>query len=283
MSGGSDSSTESAVTPLNENRGRSYSRIRLAVLCGAFLLILVNPFLNCYLQIDFIQGWYQSFGVGSLWFVSPLEGLESLLLTKAIYMPSLVGTLIPVLIALFLGRVFCSWICPVTFILELTDRVRRWISTKRYLRNRLVVAKKVLWFTLIAELVISMIIGAPLFVFLSPPGLIGREIMMLVFFRTVALEGLILVLVVALELITRRLFCRSFCPLGALLAFIGRNRSLRIQLNRNNCTACGRCDRACPMGLKPSVGEGESPYCWNCGECLDCCRHDALRFCWRQE
>lgn len=262
-----------------DNRLR-YTNIRVFVLFGAFLVILVNPFLNYHLHNNFVQGWYQSIGIGSLWFVSPLEGLESLLITRSVYMPSLIGMVIPVTVALFLGRVFCSWVCPVTFILELFDRIRKTLSRKAFLRNRLVVAKKVLWFTLITELVISMIIGAPLFVFLSPPGLVGREVMMLVFFRTLALEGSLLLMIIVLELLTRRFFCRSFCPLGALLAFLGRKRKLRVEVSREHCTKCGRCERSCPMGLVPRLGEGLSPYCWNCGECLDTCRDDALHFTW---
>jgi ferredoxin-type protein NapH len=261
----------------------SWSARRLTVLAAAFLLILINPLLNYYLQIDFIQGWYQSFGLGSLWFVSPLEGLESLLITKTIYMPALIGMLIPVIVALLLGRVFCSWICPVSFILELVDRVRRWISRKRFLQNRLIVAKQVLWFTFIAELLVSMVLGAPLFVFLSPPGLVGREIMMLVFFHALAMEGVILLAVVALELVTRRLFCRSFCPLGGLLALIGGNRRLMVRFDQSSCASCTFCSKSCPMGLHPERGEGLSPYCWNCGECLDSCRHGALSFRWRDE
>ncbi len=251
---------------------------RFTLLTTAFLLILVNPFLNYYLQIDFIQGWYQSFGFGDLWFVSPLEGVESLLITKSFYMPSLVGMLIPVILASLLGRVFCSWICPITFILEISDWLRRRIHRKKGLKNRLIVAKKMLWFTLIAELLLSMILGTPLFVFLSPPGLVGREIMMLVFFRKLAVEGALLILIILLELVTRRFFCRSFCPLGAFLALLGKNRKLRVVLEKNSCTGCGRCDRGCPMGLLPSQNECDSVYCWNCGDCVDACGDDALRF-----
>jgi len=269
---------------LTEERRASYpwARRRLLVLAGAFLLIAVNPLLNYYLHFDFIQGWYQSLGIGRLWFVSPLEGLESLLITKAVYLPAVIGMLIPVLLALLLGRVFCSWLCPVSFLLELLERLRRAVSGRRFLYNRLVLAKRVLWFTLMAELLLSMVLGAPLFVFLSPPGLVGREIMMLVFFHTLALEGLILLLVVALELVTRRMFCRSFCPLGGLLALIGSRRRLVVRYDRESCTGCGICSRSCPMGLKPEEGEGRGPYCWNCGECLDGCRHGALEFTWRE-
>jgi ferredoxin-type protein NapH len=259
---------------------RFYGRWRLAVLTGAFLLILINPFLNYFLHFNFIQGWYQSFGFGSLWFVSPLEGLESLLIAKSVSLPSLIGMAIPVTIALFLGRVFCSWVCPISFILELFDRVRKLVERCKFLRNKLLVAKKVLWFTLIAELLLSLVLGTPLFVFLSPPGLVGREIMMLVFFKKFALEGVIILLIVVLELFTRRFYCRSFCPLGGLIAFLGRKRSLRVHVEPSRCTHCGRCEKACPMGLLPQIGEGTSAYCWNCGECLDSCRHDALKFSW---
>lgn len=266
--------------PVTTPKKKNYGRYRIAVLCGAFLLILINPFFNYFLQQNFVQGWYQSLGIGSLWFVSPLEGLESLLITRSIYLPSIIGMMIPVLLALLLGRVFCSWICPVTFFLEIFDRLRKGISGRRFLRNRLLFAKKVLWFTLVIELVTSMVVGAPLFVFLSPPGLIGREIMMVVFFRTVALEGIIILVIMFLELLTRRFFCRTFCPLGGLLAFLGIKRRLRLHLHKENCTNCKICDLACPMGLQPSTGEGLSAYCWNCGECLDNCHHNALDFRW---
>lgn len=198
-------------------------------------------------------------------------------------MPSLIGMAIPVMIALFLGRVFCSWVCPISFILELFDRTRKAVERRKFLQNKLLVAKKVLWFTLIAELILSLVLGAPLFVFLSPPGLVGREIMMLVFFKKFALEGLIILLIVVLELFTRRCYCRSFCPLGGLLAFLGRKRSLRVHVEPARCTQCGRCEKACPMGLLPNIGEGTSGYCWNCGECLDTCRHDALSFRWERK
>jgi ferredoxin-type protein NapH len=188
---------------------------------------------------------------------------------------------IPVIIAILLGRVFCSWLCPISFILELVDRVRRRLARRPTLNNRLIVAKKVLWFTLIAELLASLVLGAPLFVFLSPPGLVGREMMMAVFFKKLAFEGILIVAILLLEIVTRRFFCRSFCPLGSLLALLGRNRKLRVRLDSANCSACGKCARHCPMGLDPAKGEGDSAYCWNCGECVDTCRDSSLHFHWR--
>ena len=107
--------------------------------------------------------------------------------------------------------------------------------------------------------------------------------MMLAFFHTVALEGVILLLILLLELFTRRFYCRTFRPLGGLLAFLGRKRNLRVHVDQTSCTNCGRCEKACPIGQLPNIGEGTSAYCWNCGECLDSCRHAALLFCWRED
>jgi ferredoxin-type protein NapH len=222
-------------------------RWRLLVQSGAFLLLVVTPFLNFYFQIHFVQGWFQSLGIGKLWIVSPLEGLESLLVAKIIYLPLLIGMAIPVVIALFLGRVFCGWICPIHFLSELSDRLVRLFTHKKLSKDFFILPRSLLWFALIVELVLTMVLGAPLFVFLSPPGLVGREIMRAVFFHTLAWEGLIVVAVLGANLITRRMFCRYLCPLGALLAFLGAKRKLVVSLEHELCSECGLCGRSCPL------------------------------------
>lgn len=125
-----------------------------------------------------------------------------------------------------------------------------------------------------------MILAAPVFVFLSPPGLVGREIMMAVFFHTLALEGVVVLVVLAMNGITKRFFCRYFCPLGAALNVIGAKRKLKIAQDMSLCNGCTLCDRACPLGLTPSSGMADSIYCWNCGECMTVCEPEALTFCW---
>jgi ferredoxin-type protein NapH len=153
------------------------------------------------------------------------------------------------------------------------------IAKTTVLCDRLVLAKRILWFALIGELVLSLILGAPLFVFLSLPGLVGRELMMVVYFHSLAWEGVLVLAVLALELLTRRFYCRYFCPLRGLLALLGIYRKMIVHHRMaGNCTHCGRCDRSCPLGLKPGSGASLSAYCWNCGVCIDQCDHDALHF-----
>ncbi|AEH46069.1 periplasmic nitrate reductase NapH [Thermodesulfatator indicus DSM 15286] len=259
---------------------KNYKRLRFLILFLAFLVILVNPFLNYYFQISFIQGWYQSLSIGKLWFVSPLEGFESILISKTIYLPLLIALLWPVLLASFLGRVFCSWICPISFLSELQERLLKVFKFKRK-RDLIILPRRTIWFTLIGDVILAMILGAPIFVFLSPPGLVGREIMMAVFFHTLAIEGIVILLVLFMNFFTRRFFCRYFCPLGGMLAFLGSKRSLRIIRDKDSCKECRMCERVCPLGLSPLKDESKDVYCWNCGDCLDACRFKALRFHWK--
>ena len=257
---------------------------RYAFLVFCFLIIAVNPFLNYHWDINFVQGWFQSIGIGNLWVVSPLEGLESILTAKFFYMPSLVGMVVPIVVALLMGRVFCSWMCPIEFLSLLTDKILGIFSKKlKYRKGLILLPHKVLWFALATELLLTMVIGYPMFVWWSPPGLVGREIMFYAFYKVITIEVWIVVVVLLLNLLTRRFFCRYLCPLGALLALIGKRRQLVIKYLPDKCINCKVCDTRCPMGIKPSVGESQTVYCWNCAECVDACPTNALKFIWRDD
>jgi len=257
------------------------SRWRNFLQTVAMALLVAIPLVNYFWRFTFVQGWYQSLGIGDLWIVSPLEGLESILVTRTLYLPLLGGLIVPVLSAVILGRVFCSWICPINAFQEFGDRLLRPWTGRQKPRDRWLLPRAVLWFVLVAEIMTTLILGTPLWVFLSPPGLVGREIMTFIFFRTLALEGVVVLVVLAMNLITRRFYCRYLCPLGGLLALLGFRKRLAVALDLSSCTSCRKCDRSCPLGLAPSIGESSTLICWNCGRCVDVCSEGGLDFTWK--
>ncbi len=254
-------------------------RWRSSVQTFSILALVVIPILNYY-DFTFFQGWFQSIAFGGLWIVSPLEGLECILVSRSFYAPLLWGMLIPILLSILLGHVFCSWVCPVNTLQVWTDRLLKpWLKHRN---NRFPIPRALLWYVLAAELILAVVLGKPLFVFLSPPGLVGREIMTIIFFRTVAVEGLLLLAILTANLISRRMFCRSFCPLRGVLALLGSKRRLVVTRVEGAGPGCRRCDKSCPLGLQPSIGESESIYCWNCGRCVDACNDGDLKMIWKR-
>jgi ferredoxin-type protein NapH len=255
-------------------------RWRNATQAGALALLVLVPLANLHLQLDTVQGWYQGMDVAGVSFVSPLEGVESILVARDLYLPLLLGLLPSVLLAVLLGRVFCSWACPINTLSGLMDRVIRLFRRGEAPPARWTLPKRTLWYSLGASLLLVVLAGAPLFAFWSPPGLVGRELMLLVFFGTLAWEGVLILAVLALNAVTPRFFCRYVCPLGGLLAGLGAGRRLRVVHRPKSCTQCGECDRTCPLGLEPGSGGSATTHCWNCGKCVDACgtRGLALRF-----
>lgn len=251
---------------------------RLFVQTSAFLFLLLIPLLNYYLHFTFFQGWYQSVGIGDLWIVSPLEGIESILVSRAFFPPLLVAMVVPLLIAFTMGRVFCGWVCPIHLFSEILEIIRRFIFKGTYPKQRIKLFRQMLIVALIFELFLTVILGAPIFVMLSPPGLVGRELMMIIFFKTLALEGVFILVVLFLNMFSRRSFCRYLCPLGGMLAILGLKRKLRVTVLEDGCVHCKKCQRSCPLGLYAGSGEGESIYCWSCGNCIDNCPHKQLGF-----
>lgn len=69
-----------------------------------------------------------------------------------------------------------------------------------------------------------------------------------------------------------RLFCRFFCPLGALYGFFNRISLLGMKVDPKSCTDCGLCIGKCPMDVR-KVGDHE---CISCGACIDVCPTAAI-------
>ena len=71
-----------------------------------------------------------------------------------------------------------------------------------------------------------------------------------------------------------RVFCRFFCPLGALYALFNKISLVGVKVESSKCTDCGLCIGKCKMDIK-HVGDTE---CIQCGECLGVCPTNAIEW-----
>lgn len=206
------------------------------------------------------------FGVA---FTDPLAALEVMLANREFIGPLFWSVLPLVIVAMILGRIFCSWICPLNTVFELAAKVSK---PARKLENG--------WqpYILLAGFVfMSGAISLPVFTILSPIGILSRA---LVF--GAGLEITLLALLIALELVyAQKTWCKEACPVGALYGIFSRFRLLRIKMDGTKCNSCGACHSACSMGIK--VGSAtplDIMNCTNCGDCISVCPNDAINYCW---
>ena len=88
--------------------------------------------------------------------------------------------------------------------------------------------------------------------------------------------GLVLVAILALGFARRRFWCRTLCPLGALLGLVARAGLFRIRQS-DGCRACSRCTFDCQGAAEPEVTGGwRASECLVCGNCLAACPDGSL-------
>ena len=91
--------------------------------------------------------------------------------------------------------------------------------------------------------------------------------------------GILFLLILAASLRVTRLWCRSICPLGALLGAASRWSVLGLHKDADSCDKCNRCLMHCQGGDDPIGGAPwRKAECLMCMNCVGSCPHDSLVF-----
>lgn len=223
---------------------------------------------------------------GTLWsmcvfgveFTDPLAAAEMLATSKHIHWPLIASIVIPVVITLVLGRVFCSWICPAYLMFELTGKLRALLRFAEITPGEVTFSHKNKYIFLVVGLAVAAVTSAPLFALIYPPAVVSRALHAWIFGTSLAGMLVLLGVMVAFELfVSPRWWCRTMCPGGALYGLLGWARPLRVRLRRDACTGCMDCIPVCEAGINP-ITQSSSIECDNCGVCLRHCEPAALYF-----
>ncbi|UCF91306.1 MAG: 4Fe-4S binding protein [Desulfobacterales bacterium] len=98
-------------------------------------------------------------------------------------------------------------------------------------------------------------------------------------YQTAGFIGLIFLAILFLNRIRPRFWCRTLCPLGALLGLLARFSILRLEKYPEKCTACNRCTQHCQGAASPRPDQAwETAECLACFNCAHVCPEDALAF-----
>jgi polyferredoxin len=91
--------------------------------------------------------------------------------------------------------------------------------------------------------------------------------------------GILFVAILAASLRVTRFWCRSICPLGALLGAVSRWSLLGLHKDPDSCDKCNRCLLHCQGGDDPIGGAPwRKSECLMCMNCVGSCPHSSLEF-----
>jgi ferredoxin-type protein NapH len=246
--------------------------IRRAVQILSLGAMVAVPLLNSR-GISAVSGSFYSVEIGRLLLTDPLIAIQPLLATMSIDPILLDSALIPAGLALVLGRVFCSWVCPQNALSELFDAVNARLGGRRFFM--LTHGPLVRYTALALILAATLLFGFPLASLLSAPGIISVQTARFIYEGTVGLELAFIGCIILAELfLVRRVWCNHLCPVGSMLSLFRFKKTMRVAMveeGEHACIHCRECAKACQLGLNPMGGE-LAPQCHNCGACIDACR-----------
>lgn len=229
-------------------------------------------------DLDALKGTTWSGKLFGLKLSDPLSLLGQVSASFDLHWAFVVTALIPVIVTVLLGRVFCGWICPASFIYELNETLSNWLRKAGLPLGDKRFDKKLKYLVLAAGVILSAVTGAVLFAGIYPPAIVGRELYYAIAQAGFGAGAVFFLLTLLFDLmVARRGFCRYLCPGGALYSLLGRYRIVRIQRIVAQCNDCQKCDAVCEFGLEP-MADGFGQECNNCSACIAVCPTDALKF-----
>ena len=167
--------------------------------------------------------------------------------------------LLILILTLLFGRFYCSFLCPLGLVQEfflLPFKGRKGTLPKG---GRLALGG-ILWGLFLAGASWSFWLLDPFTLFMRGFG--GGKAS---FWIPLIIFGVLFLLV----LWKGRIFCNSFCPVGALLGGISRFALFPLQIH-SNCVGCGKCVKKCPAGSITGEGKEKKLDPSSCILCLDC-------------
>lgn len=219
--------------------------------------------------------------------LNPLQAVTAMVAARQ-FIGSYWPALLTVVVTLLVGRVWCGWFCPLGAVLELFGRKGRRIRWQR-LRE----LKYVILFTIL----VMAFFGSLAFMYFEPITILVRGLTAifkpaLSYFQLEDKKDFVLpgiswwsiaipfVLVLLLNLIERRFWCRYLCPLGALIGLGSKFAWVKRLVNQKSCVKCGECAALCTMGAISDQRDFTSDPA-ECIMCMDCavpCPKAAITF-----
>ena len=192
--------------------------------------------------------------------------------------------LLQFLTSLFLGRVFCGYICSAGGLQECMMRV----SDKKVKSTKINIIKYIIWVPWLAAIVVLFVRSGGINEIDFFAGTVDNWQFLIAPYRYWIYFGVILLMVVAHLLVGNRATCHCVCwmapfmIIGTKVSDLLRLPRLRLKANRDSCIGCKQCSKKCPMSLDVKTmvetANMKNSECILCGECVDICPKKSIAY-----
>ncbi len=256
---------------------KTYRRAFQVFIALAFIII---PLLNRS-RYSMVYGNFLSFHMFGIPIADPLAVLQLTIKNVYFTLDNFIGTLLPLLLALSLGTVFCSWICPYGLLSELTQKLKKKLLSRKYIGLSLV-ARGFRFKLIIFSMGFAgffMLSTTPVLNQLSTAAWYSRFFQYYFGQDFISLCYLFLLALLLIEFVAgKRLWCRYICPQSVLIILtkLLNSKRLRVVFAEEKCICkpgYERCEMACTLSLKPkTLLNTLETECSNCGDCVVACK-----------
>lgn len=212
---------------------------------------------------------------------NPMEGVVKVFKSLAGLYPDpamkVIAFLFFAALAVIGNKIICGWACPFGALQELIYSIPLFRRVKRHkppfvLTNTV----RILFFLLMLLFLFGVVgnrKGFVLYHYINPFNLFNLDM---------ESTGVAMTVILALagSFFLYRPFCQLVCPFGLVSWILERLSITRVRIDRDRCTQCGACIRACPLGAaEDRVKHRKMPAdCFSCGRCLNVCPTDAITY-----
>lgn len=263
-------------------------RILRMTVAGIFFLAAIAYFLTANIGADTIDAVRAH---DSLMFVERSQLIPS---SIALCMGAL---LFWVCATFFMGRIYCSTVCPVGTLSDIFMRLRRELGKlfPGKVRSGFRWKDASRWrYQIMAVYFICLVIGIMCIPFLMEPWNILRNVASIGEEEVVAstwvqlgvgmllgvgISGVVTLAVVAFwGFVAGRDYCNTICPIGQAMGAIDRFTLLRIEFDPDRCVGCLKCEEVCRSScIKVTERLVDNSRCVKCLDCICKCPNGAIR------
>lgn len=250
-------------------------------------------FLSFFLDIQILEGTLNASRFLGFHMIDPYTTLEVFATQYQLGINMIIGTVTIVIVYLLIGgRTYCGWVCPYSILADIAECMHRKLIEKKIINRRpyaKLYSNKIKYVFWAIFLALAAGTGYIVFESINVVGILSRAI---VYGWSVALIWVVVVFLFDV-FVSSRAWCTYICPVGTTYAMLGWASATKIEWN-NNCDHCMACSGVCPEPhildltkakyAKPREEKGItrehviSGDCTMCGQCIDVCHTDALKY-----